>query len=296
MEKTSPKQLFSNERRKAIIARARKINKDDAGFLAELASEVIAERLSVVNRQFDNALDLFSLFGHMQEKLSNAPNVKNIAAFGDLLAVGRYDDQFQSQNQSWDEQKGIPIDPESQNLITSIFGLHWMNDLPGMLSQIRRSLAPDGLFLAALPGDQTLKELRECIIAAESELTGNVSLRIEPFGEVRQYGNLLQRAGFALPVVDSEHYTIRYSSLKSLAGDLRAMAATRSLASKQPYASRKLFKRCEEIYFERFSDADGKIRVTAEIVFLSGWAPHASQQKPLKPGSAKASLSDFLEK
>lgn len=292
MEKTSPQKLFSAKRREAVQARAQRIAKQDAGFIAEIAAETMHERLAVVNREFDQALDLFSHFDEMAQRLKAAENVKAICRFqGFSFDQGADDEKIEN---PWDETQPLPFNPESLNLITSVFGLHWMNDLPGMLFQARTLLKPDGLFLAAMPGDQTLKELRECLIAAETEVTEGVSLRIEPFGEIRQYGNLLQRAGFALPVVDSEQYTIRYRSLRSLINDLRAMGATSTLEQRSSFASRKLFQRCEEIYFERFSDTDGKIRATAELVFLSGWKPHSSQQKPLKPGSAKASLSDFL--
>ncbi len=286
MEKTSPTKLFSSRRKSAIQSRAQRIAKSDAGFIAKIAAETIAERMSAINRDFDQALDLFSQFEFMEAQLQHAENVKQIARFGGF--------KIRSKPDEWNEDDGLRFDPESLNLVTSVFGLHWMNDLPGMLVQIRRILAPDGLLLAAMPGDQTLRELRECLIAAETELTGNVSLRVEPFGEVRQYGNLLQRAGFTLPVVDSEHFTVRYRSLRSLIDDLRAMGATSSLANAGGVAARKLFEKCEEIYFDRFSDPDGKIRATVEIVFLSGWSPHESQQKPLKPGSAQASLSDFI--
>ena len=294
MEKTSPKKLFSRKRREAVKARARRINKHDAGFMEKIAAETMYERLAVVNREFEHALDLFSQFDEMSKRLEAAENVKKVARFTGTDLAHRSNAEDEAIAQLWDENQPLPFYPESLNLITSVFGLHWTNDLPGILYQARTLLKPDGLFLAAMPGDQTLKELRECLIAAETEETGGVSLRIEPFGEVRQYGNLLQRAGLALPVVDSEQYTIRYKSLRALIDDLRAMGATSTLEQRSAFASRNLFQRCEEIYFERFSDADGKIRATAELVFLSGWKPHESQQKPLKPGSAKASLSDFL--
>jgi len=294
MKKTSPDVLFSARRRNNIIARARKIGKQDAGFIAEIAADTILARLKAVNREFNQALDLFSEFDHMQQQLVRASNVEKVSGFGGLRLTSpgvssHYDDAI-----NWEEKDALPFYKNSQNLVTSVFGLHRMNDLPGILIQIRNMLAPDGLFLAALPGDQTLRELRECLITAETELTGGVSLRVEPFGEIRQYGNLLQRTGFTLPVVDSEQYTIRYSSLQSLIRDLRAMGATSSLDKRGSFVSKELFKRCEEIYRERYSDPDQKIRTTVEIVFLSGWSPHASQQKPLKPGSAQASLSDFL--
>jgi len=174
--------------------------------------------------------------------------------------------------------------------------LQAMNDIPGMLVQIRRALRPDGLFLGAFAGAGTLFELRESLLAAETELYGGASPRVIPFTDVRDAGALLQRAGLALPVTDVETVAVRYDSLFGLLADLRAMGETSPLVdrSRRP-GTRKLFARAAEIYAERFSDADGRVRASFSIVWMSGWAPDASQQKPLKPGSAKLSLKTILE-
>lgn len=190
----------------------------------------------------------------------------------------------------------IPLEPETLDLAVSILSLQEANDVPGMLVQIRRALRPDGLFLGAMAGGDTLRELRESLLAAEAELTGGASPRVAPFADVRDVGALLQRAGLALPVADVETVTVRYGDMFSLMRDLRAMGVTNTLVarSRRP-ATRGLFLRAAEIYAERFADPDGRIRATFSILWMSGWAPDASQPKPLRPGSAKVSLASVLE-
>lgn len=293
MQKTSPPILFIPKRVIAKIERAKKINKPDADFLVRTAAEMLGDRLDATNREFLNALDLFSRFRGMSEELERSPKVSNSECLTEIGGGELDSDQLKKRYQA--EISGqLPFEKSSFNLVTSIFGLHWSNDMPGMFSQIRNILAPDGLFLCVLPGDRTLRELRECLMEAEAALTDSASLRIDPFGEIRQLGGLLQRAGFALPVVDAELFTVRYASVKSLIDDLRAMGATSSLAAPSQHANRKLFVETERIYKEKHMDPDGKIRATFELVFLSGWAPHESQQKAMKPGTAKNQLKDFL--
>jgi SAM-dependent methyltransferase len=195
-----------------------------------------------------------------------------------------------------DAEERIDAAPESADIITSALTLHAVNDLPGLLLQARRVLKPDGLFLAALFGGDTLTELRQSLAAAEIEVLGGVSPRVSPFADVRDLGGLLQRAGFALPVADVERTMVRYRDFGGLVRDLRAMGETNALVER----SRK-FLRHEVLavafahYAKHFADADGKLRATFDIVYLTGWAPHASQQKPLKPGSATARLADALK-
>ena len=182
----------------------------------------------------------------------------------------------------------VALEAESIGLAVSLLSLQDENDIPGMLIQIRRALRPDGLFLGVMAGAGTLGELRESLLAAEAELTGGATLRVAPFADVRELGALLQRAGFALPVADVDTVTVRYSSMFGLMADLKAMGASNALLdrSRKP-ASRALFARAAEIYAERFSDPDGRVRATFSLVWLSGWAPDASQQKPLKTGFGK---------
>jgi SAM-dependent methyltransferase len=189
----------------------------------------------------------------------------------------------------------LPCAPESLDLVVSALAFQFVNDLPGALAQIRKALRPDGLLLAAFAGGDTLTELRESFAAAESELTGGASPRVAPFAEVRAMGNLLQRAGFALPVTDQDRLTLRYADMLGLMRDLRAMGATNPLVERSRVPlSRRVLIRAAAIYAERFSDPDGRVRATFDIISLSGWAPHESQQKPLRPGSARMRLADAL--
>jgi SAM-dependent methyltransferase len=201
-----------------------------------------------------------------------------------------------------DRQGGVVGDPEflpfrgeSLDLVASALALHLVDDLPGALAQIRRALKPDGLFIANLIGGETLRELRESFAFAEAELTGGASPRVAPFAELRELGALLQRAGFALPVIDQDRLTVRYGNALELMRDLRAMGATNALLerSRRPLRREVLF-RAAAVYSERFADPDGRIRASFDIISLSGWAPHESQQQPLRPGSARTRLADAL--
>ncbi len=189
-----------------------------------------------------------------------------------------------------------PIDlaDGSQDLIVSLMSLHWANDLPGALSQIRRALKPDGLFLGTLLGAGTLKELRAVLTEAELEACGGAQARVSPFADGFDGAALLQRAGFALPVADVDRVTVRYPDLLALIRDLRAMGETNGLAGTVRPLTRAIVGRAARLYEERHADADGRISATFEIVHLAGWAPHESQQKPLPRGSAKMRLADAL--
>jgi SAM-dependent methyltransferase len=261
-----------------------------ADFLMQRAAEDLADRLGAVERKFGKAALLFcqtpAAAGVLAQsgKVTDIERVEADAAFlkggPGLVAL----------------PETVPFDPESLDLAVSLLSLQAMNDIPGMLVQIRRALKPDGLFLGAFAGAGTLSELRESLLAAETELYGGASPRVIPFTDVRDAGALLQRAGLALPVADVETVTVRYDSLFGLIADLRAMGETSALVdrSRRP-GTRKLFARAAEIYAERFSDADGRVRASFSMVWMSGWAPDASQQKPLKPGSATVSLKTILE-
>ncbi|MGX5845933.1 class I SAM-dependent methyltransferase [Mesorhizobium sp. PL10] len=261
-----------------------------ADFLMRRAAEDLADRLGAVERKFGKAAVLFC-------QTPDATDV--VAASGKAAEIVRVeaDAAFLADRPGLvAPPETVPFPPESLDLAVSLLSLQAMNDIPGMLVQIRRSLRPDGLFLGAFAGAGTLSELRESLLAAETELYGGASPRVIPFTDVRDAGALLQRAGLALPVADVETVTVRYDTLFDLIADLRAMGETSVLTdrSRRPGA-RKLFARAAEIYAERFSDADGRIRASFSVVWMSGWAPDASQQKPLKPGSAKVSLKTILE-
>jgi SAM-dependent methyltransferase len=191
--------------------------------------------------------------------------------------------------------EALPFARGALDLVVSAFALETLNDLPGTLIQIRRALTPDGLLLAALLGGDTLSELRESFAVAETEVSGGVSPRVVPFADVRDMGALLQRAGFALPVTDVDRVVVRYPTPLALMHDLRRMGATNPLIERRRAPlRRKMLLRMMEVYADRFRDPDGRIRASFDIVWLSGWAPHESQQQPLRPGSAKARLADAL--
>jgi SAM-dependent methyltransferase len=215
---------------------------------------------------------------------------KNIST---VVAAGPNDDDDGLRVTS--DEEALPFAAGSLDLVVSALALQFVNDLPGALIQIRRALKPDGLLLAALIGGDSLTELRSAFAAAEVEVEGGISPRVAPFADIRELGGLLQRAGFALPVVDSERVAVRYDSALALMRDLRRMGATNILVERQRRPlKRTTLARMAEIYAERFSDPDGRIRSTFEIIWLSGWVPHESQQKPLKPGSAAQRLADAL--
>jgi SAM-dependent methyltransferase len=249
-------------------------------FLLDRIAADMAERLDTVNRKFVGVADV----GSPGSALRAAPYEK----FG---GVRTHHDLPKSHDDP------LPLEPASLELVVSALALQFVNDLPGMLAQIRHALKPDGLFLAAIAGGDTLTELRQSFAAAESEIEGGVSPRVIPFVDVRDAGSLLQRAGFALPVTDVDRITVRYANAFALMQDLRRMGATNILVerSKKP-TRRATMLRMADIYGERFADPDGRIRATFDIVWLSGWAPHGSQQKPLKPGSAKMSLADAVKR
>jgi SAM-dependent methyltransferase len=261
-----------------------------ADFLMRRAAEELADRLGAVERKFDRAAVLFCQTPAAVDVLATSGKVTDIAR---VEADAAFLDNAAGLVAPLET---VPFEPESLDLAVSLLSLQAMNDIPGMLVQIRRALKPDGLFLGAFAGAGTLFELRESLLAAETELYGGASPRVIPFTDVRDAGALLQRAGLALPVADVETVTVRYDSLFGVMADLRAMGETSALIdrSRRP-GTRRLFARAAEIYAERFSDADGRVRASFPIVWMSGWAPDASQQKPLKPGSAKISLKTILE-
>jgi SAM-dependent methyltransferase len=269
--------------------RALRAGTADADFLMRRVAEDLGERLSTVGRDFPEAAALFcqtATAGDVLRQSGKVGNVHRIEA--DAALLGDRQGMIAT-------PETVPLPAESLDLAVSLLSLHSMNDIPGMLSQIRRPLMPDGLFLGALAGSGTLAELRESLLLAETELSGGASPRVAPFVDVRDAGGLLQRAGFALPVADMETIRVRYPSMFELIRDLRAMGETSILTARprRPVPLR-LFTRAAEIYAERHAEADGRIPATFQVVWLSGWAPHASQQKPLRPGSATARLADVL--
>jgi len=252
---------------------ARALGSGPVTFLLDRVAEDMAERLHAVLREFKNAADVGTPGNQVRNVLHE--RVDQLARI-DLPDL---------------ESEPLPFEAESLDLVVSALAFQFVNDLPGVLAQIRRALKPDGLLLAAMIGGDTLTELRQSFAAAEAELESGVSPRVVPFADLRDIGALLQRAGFALPVTDVDRVVVRYDSAFALMADLRRMGATNILVERRRTPTRRAtMLRMAQIYGERFADADGRIRATFDVIWLSGWAPHDSQQKPLQPGSAKASF------
>ncbi|WP_024575504.1 MULTISPECIES: methyltransferase domain-containing protein [unclassified Afipia] len=257
----------------------RAVKQGPATFLLDRVSEDLVERLHAVLREFSESVDL----GTPGDRLGVALAVTGQRTVPVVLPAS--------------DAEPLALAPGSADLVVSALALQFVNDLPGVLAQIRRALKPDGLFLAAMIGGETLTELRQSFAAAEAEVEGGVSPRVAPFADLRDLGALLQRAGFALPVTDVDRIVVRYDNAFALMQDLRRMGATNILNERRRTPSRRAtFLKMAQIYAERFADPDGRIRATFDVVWLSGWAPHESQQKPLKPGSAKMSLADAVNK
>jgi SAM-dependent methyltransferase len=250
-----------------------------ATFLLDRVAEDMAERLHAVLRDFSDVADIWT-----PGEVLRTPSRDR---FKSVTHIAQHDG----------ERETLPLQPESLDLVVSALAFQFVNDLPGVLAQIRRALRPDGLLLAAMIGGDTLSELRQSFAAAEAECEGGVSPRVAPFADLRDVGALLQRAGFALPVTDVDRIVVRYDSAFALMADLRRMGATNILVERRHAPTRRAtLTRMAQIYGERFADSDGRIRATFDVIWLSGWAPHESQQTPLRPGSAKASLAEAVKR
>jgi NADH dehydrogenase [ubiquinone] 1 alpha subcomplex assembly factor 5 len=255
----------------------------DAAFLHERVAADLADRLEAIPRPFPRVLALGG-GGLFPEEVRRRDDLS--ARIGVILET----------DLDLIDPEHLPFAPGSFDLIVSPLALHWINDLPGALIQLRLALKPDGLLLASLFGGETLSELRLSLIEAESELTGGAGPRVSPFADLQDIAGLLQRAGYALPAADRDVVTVRYGEPRKLFADLRAMGETSALRERNPRAlSRRILARAFEIYRQRYSDNDGRIRATFEILTATGWSPHESQQKPLKPGSAKTRLAEALK-
>ena len=282
-------QLFDPVKLEMLKARIRQIVPER--FLLDHVAADLDERLAALLRRFGSALDLgtpFQAFAKRVEILGYASTVD----WADPLASHSELPDLELPDLEVPDLKAT----QRFDLITSGMLFQRINDLPGLLVRLRGMLNPDGLLLAAFPGGETLFELRDALITAESEIRGSAGLRIYPMIDLKSAGSLLQRAGFTLPVTDSEKIVVRYPHILSLMADLRAMGASAGLLNRKgtPGLSKAVISRAGEVYQERYADPDGKIRASFEIIWMSGWAAHESQQKPLKPGSAKRRLADAL--
>jgi SAM-dependent methyltransferase len=268
-------------------------------FLLDQVADEFAHRLRLVLRRFDLAVDLGTPTAAVRTALVRDGAIAAMIAVDPMIAsVRRHSDDDANGPLSLcvaADEEALPFGDGTVDLIVSGLSLQSANDLPGVLVQVRRALKPDGLFLAALLGDDTLTELRQSFAVAESELDGGVSPRVAPFADVREMGALLQRAGFALPVTDLDRITVRYATPFRLLRDLRRMGAANPLVERRRVPLRRVtLMRAMEVYAERFADPDGKVRASFDVIWLSGWSPHESQQQPLPPGSARQRLADAL--
>jgi len=279
---------------RALLVRRRNRVAADAvrhDFLLARVADDLMERLTAIQRRFPVALNLGAHHGLIGRRLRQVPGVEMVI---DAEAAPRLLAQCEGPRVRADEE-ALPFRDQSLDLVVSGLSLHLVNDLPGALVQIRRTLKPDGLLLAALLGGNTLVELRNAFLAAEEEMEGGASPRVAPFAEVQDLGALLQRARFALPVVDADTVTATYPDALALMRDVRAMGAANALCARRRTPLRRATSmRAVEIYRQRFALPDGRVPATFEIVTATGWAPHASQQQPLQPGTAKMRLADAL--
>ena len=279
MVSTPPANPVLFDRNLLRVRQARAQGLGPAAFLLDRVAEDMTDRLGAVLRHFKNAAEV----GTPGDQLNLA-----LAARVDHLARISLPER---------ESEPLALSSGSLDLVVSALAFQFVNDLPGVFAQIRRALRPDGLLMAAVIGGDTLTELRQSFAAAEAELEGGVSPRVAPFADLRDVGALLQRAGFALPVTDVDRVVVRYGNAFDLMNDLRRMGATNILVERRrTFTRRATMLRMAEVYADRFANADGRIRATFDVIWLSGWAPHESQQQPLRPGSAKVSLADAVKR
>ncbi|WP_375678282.1 MULTISPECIES: methyltransferase [unclassified Bartonella] len=283
--------IFDHNRIEQFRKRAFQKAKKGCDFLLSHMAEDLYKRLSTVDRLFTLALDLHSHTDLAAQALMKSGKVCSIERIETDPLYQSHDKKFHLRHREF-----LDLPQSYCDLIVSLLSLQLTNDTPGVLSQIKNTLKPDGLFLAVMAGAGTLRELRESLLQAESEIYDGASPRVYPFADIRDAGALLQRVGFALPVADVEDITIRYNTMFDLMHDLKAMGMQNALINRSRHpVSKRFFLRAAEIYAQRFSDPDGRIRAHFSFLWLSGWAPHPNQQKPLQPGSAQISLTDVLQ-
>ena len=261
-------------------------------FLFHESAARLADRLDDIVRQFPRTLDLGCHGGEMSRLLAGRSGIETLVQC-DLSA--RMAERAGGLCVAADEEL-LPFADGAFDLIVSNLSLHWVNDLPGALIQARRALKPDGLFLAAMLGGRTLAELRQALMEAETEVEGGFSPRVSPFVDVRDGGDLLQRTGFALPVADADVISVSYIDPFRLFADLRGMGETNAVRERRKGVTpRATMMAAAEAYRNNFAGPDGRLPATFEVIYLTAWAPHASQQTPLRPGSARSRLSDALD-
>jgi len=286
--------LFDRKLLRSRRSRAASGDWEKNRFLFDEVADRLAERILDISKQFDLALDLGchgGSFGKMLKMQGRISHLISADLSPDLMVPHAEGIKVVA------DEEFLPFAPRSFDLIGNVLGLHWTNDLPGALVQIARALKPDGLFLGAMYGIESLSELKWSLTQAELEVKDGMSPRISPFTDVRDAGSLLQRAGFALPVTDVDVLTLKYPNAFALMQELRGMGEANALVERQKtLTGRKVLLRAAEIYQEKFADDDGLIPATFQVIYLAGWAPHENQQKALKPGSGQTNLKDILSK
>lgn len=286
---SSPPILIDSEQ---LVRNRVRANAGFAGFdfLKQAANERLVDRLLDIRRNFETGMDVGAQDGSLGQAMLATGKVTSMRPADITPAMAQKNAALVFAPESW------PIEEKKLDLIASSLFLHWVNDLPGMMVQMARSLRPDGLFLAVMLAGRTLTELRQSLAAAEDEITGGVSPRCLPCADIRDLGGLLQRAGLALPVADADLLTVTYPNMFRLMADLRGMGENNALVGRvSHFTRRQIFFRAAEIYQDRFGLSDGRIPASFELVTLTGWAPSDTQQKPLRPGTAAHRLADILE-
>jgi SAM-dependent methyltransferase len=268
---------------------------DQVSFLKSRAIEDMCDRLAFINRVFERALDVGAHTGLMARTLAQHSELSGKIGYVACCDISAKMLARATMSGFVGDEEHLPLAPQSLDLIISSLSLHWVNDLPGFLAQARLALRPDGLLLVAFLGGRTLQELRAVMAQVDSDNGAPAAPRVSPFADAQDGAQLLQRAGFALPVADSDVVSVRYDNVFGLFRDLKAMGETAAFAGRgKAPLTRATIARIADVYARDYSDPDGRIRVTFEIVTLTGWAPHESQQKPLRRGSAKMRLADAL--
>ncbi len=263
----------------------------DHDFLVAEVADRLTDRLADINRTFSTVLDLGCHTGQLGRALQHRTDIKTLVQTD--LSTGMLGTATGLRVAA--DEEALPFADQTFDLIASVLSLHWVNDLPGTLAQINRCLKPDGVFLGAFLGGNTLQELRAAFLEGELEIKGGAGSHISPFAEVRDAGGLLQRAGFALPVADVETLTVTYPNPFALMTELRGMGETNALADGQPAPlSRATLSATAAAYARSYGDTDGRVPATFDILYMTGWRPDPSQPQPLRPGSASTRLADAL--
>lgn len=258
-------------------------------FLVREVAERLVQRLDDIKREFPMALDLGCRGGEVSRAVAGRGGIRQLFATDTAFEFARPARGVVA------EEETLPFADASLDLVISVLNLHWVNDLPGALLQIRRALKPDGLLLAAMLGGGTLAELRAALLQAEAEIENGASPRVSPFAELRDAAGLLQRAGFALPVADTDRISVSYKDALSLMHELRAMGESNAVRERRRHFTRRAtLLRAAEIYGQRHGDKNGRIAATFQVIYLHAWAPHPAQPQPLKPGAAQNRLADAL--